>query len=168
MKNSNLLIAALLTTCLGVSCLDSGRAAPVANDSTDFGETPTAVGGSSSPDGGEAESRVRIIRPKDGDRVPEIMVVKVMAPHSARNVWVIVHPLDQQDGYYVQHPPKKGKGGVWRCEGVHIGRSGDVDAGKQFALMAVIDEELKPGQRLAGWPDVPEANQSPIIDIERK
>jgi len=119
--------------------------------------------------GEETRPPVEILDPKDGEAVPEIIVVKVRAPANATNVWVIVHPHDQSDGYYVpKEPGKKDWGSMWRCEDVHIGRSGNIDVGKKFSLTAVINTNYVGSERLRVEPEGPDKNRSPTIDVVRK
>lgn len=99
-----------------------------------------------------AQEAIQIISPKNGDDVGNRLAVLVRAKDVSASVWVIVHPIGT-DGYWVQPPPDRTDKGQWDFL-IHIGRSGPIDAGKSFEIVAVANPKngLKEGDQLKSWP----------------
>ena len=94
-----------------------------------------------------------ITAPLDRASVPERPFVEGTVNSSNAEVWVIVHPMEVS-GYWVQSPVTVQKDGAWRVM-IYIGRSGTIDVGKQFEIIAVANPKLKlnEGDQLTGLPE---------------
>ncbi len=81
-------------------------------------------------------------------------------------IWVVVHPTNVPE-FYVQPPVKRSGKNQWLTT-IYIGRSGKIDVGKYFEIMAVENPEgnLREGQILGGWPAG--AAYSDIVTVRRK
>jgi len=111
-------------------------------------------------------SGIAIIEPKEGDSIPERPFIRGSVADPNAKVWVIVHPTEVSD-YYVQPIVSVKKDGKWQVS-VYIGRSGNVDRGKHFEIMAVANPKtnISEGQVLKGWPDA--EMKSDFIEVIRK
>lgn len=114
----------------------------------------------------EPIGRIQILEPVDGARVTPRYLVTGVAELPVREVRIVIHPLDT-GAYWVQPLPTPGKDGRWSVL-AYFGRSGDIDTGKVFEVMAVGDPDqvLEEGTVLAGWPKA--LQRSPAIRVTRK
>lgn len=101
------------------------------------------------PPTGEA---VRILEPPDGDLVESTHVVRGRISDSVAQLWVVVHPL-ATSSYWVQPRVSIRRGGEWQVQ-AYFGRSGSMDVGKTFEVLAIVDPatELREGMILERWP----------------
>lgn len=109
---------------------------------------------------------IRITTPIEGQNVSWRDIVKgtLDDPHST--VWVVVHPVGLS-AYWVQPPPSVSKDGTWKTQ-VYFGRAGNIDIGKQFEIMAVVNpkEKMGEGYIFNTWPEA-EA-RSKVVTVIRK
>ncbi|MEI7934352.1 MAG: hypothetical protein WCH30_04775 [Chlorobiaceae bacterium] len=111
-----------------------------------------------------AKENITLVSPANGEKVGAELIVSGTA-HNASEVWVIVHPAETPD-YWVQ-PTATVKGDVWDVQ-ISIGRSGTLDSGKHFEIMAIADprQQLAPSQVMKAWPSARWKSQ--IISVTRK
>ena len=111
-------------------------------------------------------AQIQLLEPPDGSRVPSRQLVTGIADASLREVRVVIHPLDT-GAYWVQPVPATAKDGRWSVLG-YFGRSGDIDVGKVFEVVAFGDPEhpLDEGTVLGGWPKA--AQRSAAIGVTRQ
>jgi len=111
-------------------------------------------------------AQIQILEPPDGTRVAPRQLVTGIADASLREVRVVIHPLDT-GAYWVQPVPATAKDGRWSVLG-YFGRSGDIDAGKVFEVVAFGDPEqpLDEGTVLGGWPKA--TQRSAAIRVTRQ
>lgn len=110
----------------------------------------------------ESES-IRIVSPKDGSTVEQRHLIRGEVSDRASRVWVIVHPMDTSS-YWVQPEISVRRTGAWTVT-AYFGRSGTVDAGKSFEVLAVVDPEvdLREGQFFDKWPDAGLASSAIVV-----
>lgn len=110
--------------------------------------------------------QIQILEPIDKTRVAPRQLVTGIADAPLREVRLVVHPLDT-GAYWVQPVPALARDGRWSVL-AYFGRSGDIDAGKVFEVVAVADPEqpLEEGTVLAGWPKA--AQRSSAITVTRQ
>jgi hypothetical protein len=113
-----------------------------------------------------ATGQIQILEPLDRTRVAPRQLVTGIADAHLREVRVVVHPLDT-GAYWIQAVSVLEKDGRWSVL-AYFGRSGDIDAGKVFEVVAVagLDQSLKEGTVLAGWPKA--AQRSSVIRVTRQ
>ncbi len=109
---------------------------------------------------------IYIIQPRDGDRVPHRPYVRGEVADANSEVRVIVHQMETS-GYWVQPDVSVESDGRWEVK-IYVGRSGDIDVGKHFELIAVANptEEIEEGDILPGWPEA--QCRSEIIRVIRR
>lgn len=114
----------------------------------------------------EPIGRIQILEPVDKAHVAARDLVTGVSELPLQEVRVVVHPLNT-GAYWVQPLPTPGKDERWSVL-AYFGRSGDIDSGKVFEVMAVGDSDqmLEEGTVLAGWPKAPQ--RSPAIRVTRK
>ncbi|NTW33095.1 MAG: hypothetical protein HGB12_10800 [Bacteroidetes bacterium] len=110
-----------------------------------------------------AKADVVITLPTQNSYVGERPEVKGNA--NSGNVWVIVHPKGT-DGYWVQ-PTVNIENHAWNVI-IYIGRSGSIDNGKHFEILAISDpkEIISEGDVLSGWPDAKDTSK--VIEVIRR
>ncbi|MGZ5441942.1 MAG: hypothetical protein ACXW5U_24655 [Thermoanaerobaculia bacterium] len=104
--------------------------------------------------------------PSGGATVDSIGRIRGQVSDSRGQVWVIVHPLGTSS-YWVQPRISVGRTGDWQVTG-YFGRSGPVDAGKLFEVLAVADPatELTEGAILEQWPSA--RLVSDVVTVRRR
>lgn len=109
---------------------------------------------------------IQITLPMDKSQVPPRAYVEGTVSDPRAKVWVIVHPMDVS-AYWVQPSITVGKEGRWKV-GAYFGRSGNIDVGKQFEIMAVANPKviLKEGDVLSGWPESEWSSE--VVEVMRK
>lgn len=95
---------------------------------------------------------ITITGPPDGLEVDQRHFVEGTVSDPSREVWVVVHPLDTSS-YWVQPRVTVHSSGVWRSM-AYFGRSGDLDRGKRFEIVAIAEphETLQEGEYGSTWP----------------
>jgi hypothetical protein len=95
---------------------------------------------------------ISITRPQDEAEVGPRALVEGTASSSASNVWVVVHPMDTSS-YWVQPRVSVRSGGAWTGM-AYLGRSGSLDVGKKFEVVALADpfDILQEGEYGNSWP----------------
>lgn len=113
-----------------------------------------------------ASESIRIVWPKDGSTVEMRNLIRGEVLDPASRVWVVVHPMDTSS-YWVQPAVSVRRTGDWSVT-AYFGRSGPIDVGKTFEVLAVVDPqmELQEGQFFDKWPDARLASSA--IVVERK
>jgi hypothetical protein len=104
--------------------------------------------------------------PSSGSSVPERPIIEGIVIVKSAQLWIIVHPMETSD-YWVQPKVTVRKEGLWRVQ-VYIGRPGNIDVGKHFEMMAVVNpkQTLREGNVLGTWPEA--QSQSDVIEVIRK
>lgn len=127
-------------------------------------QQPPANSGSATP--ATSGSAVNITAPKANEQVIERPLIEGTADPKAKEVWVIVHPMEVAD-YWVQPRVTLEATGKWAVQG-HLGRPGSTDNGKLYELMAIANPsaKLNEGDRLKNWPEA--AMKSQIVRVTRK
>jgi hypothetical protein len=113
-----------------------------------------------------SELSVEITAPLDKSSVPQRPMIEGRVSDVNVKVWVVVHPLEVTD-YWVQPRPTVRSDGWWKAQ-IHVGRPGDVDAGKLFEIRAVAnpERELEEGNVLSDWPKG--GAISAVIEVTRR
>jgi hypothetical protein len=95
---------------------------------------------------------ITIANPRDDAKVEQRGLIGGTASDSIRDVWVIVHPMDTSS-YWVQPRVSVRSGGVWSGM-AYFGRSGDLDNGKRFEVVAIAEPQdtLREGEYGNSWP----------------
>jgi hypothetical protein len=109
---------------------------------------------------------IRIASPTDSSTVGAKHLIRGKVSDRTSEVWVLVHPLDTS-AYWVQPRISLGSDGEWTVN-AYFGRSGPIDSGKSFEILAIADPEimLKEGQFFDKWPDA--RASSNVIVVKRK
>ncbi len=109
--------------------------------------------------------RVKIAEPAERAKVDRTQEVKGRVRNRYDNVWVIVHPIGTSS-YWVQPSISVKKDGTWTVT-AYFGRSGDIDVGKKFEIMAVLNpkRELKEAEIFDKWPAA--ESRSDIVTVLR-
>jgi len=116
---------------------------------------------------GEEQLNVRITVPADKSQVTEQPSIEGTVSDANVTVWVVVHPMETS-GYWVQPSVNvTKKDGSWKVM-IYVGRSGKVDVGKQFEIMAFANPKgsLKEGDMLENWPEAQAKSQ--VIEVTRR
>lgn len=158
----------LLAVCLIIT-ISAGNCSSNENGNNRMAPIPSSNGNApaSSPAPTATFSRpISITSPVENEQVIELPIVEGTVSDSAAKVWVIVHPMEVSD-YWVQQAVTMKEGGKWKVQ-IHIGRSGNVDVGKHFEIVAVANPKssLKEGDRLTEWPEAQWKSQ--VIEVLRK
>lgn len=110
--------------------------------------------------------QIQIISPQNSSQVSARTYIEgwVSEPHA--KVWLVIHPMEVSS-YWVQPTITVRRGGNWKVM-AYLGRSGNIDVGKQFEIMAVANPKvsLKEGDVLGGWPEAQWSSQ--VIEVTRK
>ena len=114
----------------------------------------------------EPSEKVKITEPAEGTKINGRQTVKGQVQKGYDDVWVIVHPIDTSS-YWVQPSISIRKDGKWSIT-AYFGRSGNIDVGKSFEIMAVLNpqKKLKEGEYFDKWPDA--EFRSDIITVVRQ
>lgn len=114
----------------------------------------------------DEERQLRITAPADRAKVPERPVIRGKVLDPEIEVWLVVHPTEISE-YFVQPRITVRENGDWRVR-PYIGRSGTVDVGKEFEIMAVgnPEEKLREGKVLSNWPTA--QCRSQVIEVIRE
>jgi hypothetical protein len=117
-------------------------------------------------DSQERQTVVKIVRPTEGTTISSQSIVEGQSSNPNTTIWIIVHPLEVSD-YWVQPRVSVRSNGQWAAN-VYVGRSGDLDAGKRFELLAVANPRtaLKEGAVLADWPEA-EARSEVVMVVHK-
>jgi len=110
--------------------------------------------------------RVKITEPSEGAKVSGRQTVKGRVQKGYDDVWVIVHPIDTSS-YWVQPSISAKKDGKWSIT-AYFGRSGNIDVGKSFEIMAILNpqKKLKEGEYFDKWPVA--ESRSDIVTVVRQ
>ena len=111
-------------------------------------------------------AEISITEPKNEDSVSEYPVFKGQVADPNAQVWIVVHPMEIAE-YWVQQPVTVSSNGSWETQ-PNIGRPGNVDDGKRFEVMAIVNPEspLTTGDKLKIWPEA--QGQSDVIRVTRQ
>ncbi len=95
---------------------------------------------------------IMITSPPEGGEVDRRHAIEGTVSSPAREVWVVVHPLDTSS-YWVQPRVSVDSSGAWQSM-AYFGRSGDLDIGKRFEIVAIADPHstLHEGEYGNAWP----------------
>jgi hypothetical protein len=126
-------------------------------------EAPKEVSPVSVP---QPSGQIQITLPQDGSQVLPRTYIEGSVSDPNAKVWVVIHPMEVSS-YWVQPAITVGKGGTWKVM-AYLGRSGNIDVGKQFEIMAVANPKfsLKEGDVLSRWPEVQWSSK--VIEVTRK
>lgn len=168
-KNGLILTICFVTSGLVAGCVGNGGSNNSASSQTPSSTSPEKkMSPEPTPKAATAEKDqpIHITVPADNEQVIELPTVEGTVSDSTAKVWVIVHPMEVSD-YWVQPPVTMRQGGEWKIQ-IHIGRSGAVDVGKHFEIVAVANPKnsLKEGDKLRGWPEAKWKSQ--VIEVTRK
>ena len=107
---------------------------------------------------------MKITNPVNGQEVPYTPTAEGRVPASDIKVWVVVHPLQQPNQFWVQEPVTVRSDCTWVTT-VYFGEPGTRD--EKFEVMAIgnPDPPIQKGQR-ASWPSAQTA--SSIVTVTRK
>jgi len=110
--------------------------------------------------------QIRITSPSDGSAVPPRPYLEGTISDAHANVWVIVHPMET-GAYWIQPTVDVREDGAWKTM-LYLGRSGDIDLGKHFEIMAIANpkEMLNEADVLDKWPDA--QWKSHVIEVIRR
>lgn len=110
-------------------------------------------------------TKLQILIPKNNTEVPARTYVEGYVLDPKAKVWLIIHPMETS-AYWVQPSITVRKDGNWKVA-AYLGRSGSIDVGKQFEIMAVANPRvgLKEGDVLDGWPEAQWNSQ--VIEVVR-
>ncbi len=113
----------------------------------------------------EPSGKIQILEPLDKALVGPRQLVTI-ADGPERQVRIVVHPLDT-GAYWVQPIPTLREDGRWSVL-AYFGRSGDLDTGKVFEVMAIADPDqpLEEGTVLEGWPKA--GQRSSTVTVTRR
>jgi hypothetical protein len=122
--------------------------------------------GSSIPVAATTGTPITITSPHDDSEVDQRHFIQGMVSAPDKDVWVVVHPLDTSS-YWVQPRVSVRSDGTWRVV-AYFGRSGDLDKGKKFEVVAIGSprEALQEGEYGSTWPDA-HWTSSPVVVIRR-
>lgn len=110
-------------------------------------------------------TELEIRAPKNKAQVQARTYVEGRISNARSKVWVIIHPMETSS-YWVQQSITVHEDGTWKVA-AYFGRSGEIDVGKQFEIMAVANPKvlLKEGKVLDGWPAAQWSSQA--IEVTR-
>lgn len=113
-----------------------------------------------------ASEAVRILEPRDGASVESKQLIQGQVAGAVSQLWVVVHPLETSS-YWVQPRVSIAHGGDWKVFG-YFGRSGSIDAGRAFEVLAIADPQIQldEGMILDRWP--PSRLASSVVTVMRK
>lgn len=99
-----------------------------------------------------AGQAITITVPPDGSEVDQKSLVEGTVSDSSQEVWVVVHPLDTSS-YWLQPRVSVHSSGLWNSM-AYFGRSGDLDKGKRFEVVAIAGpyDTLQEGEYGSTWP----------------
>jgi hypothetical protein len=97
-------------------------------------------------------TELTIKAPADGSMTSWRVSVEGSSADPGATVWLVVHPMDVS-AYWIQAAVNVKKDGRWNGS-VYIGRTGGLDMGKEFEILALANptEEVKEGAVLGRWP----------------
>lgn len=103
---------------------------------------------------------IRIVEPKDGQRVGRRVRVEGTISDLTSKVTVVVHPV-HHDGFWVQPVVAVEQSGRWRTD-VYIGRTGTEDVGAPFEIRGFVNPltRLVEGDILTSWPQAQYASNA--------
>jgi hypothetical protein len=120
-------------------------------------------GGPAAPIEARVGDVIKIESPPDGAEVDQQAMIEGSAVEDARNVWLVVHPVDTSS-YWVQPRVAMRSNGTWSGM-VYLGRSGERDKGKNFEIVAIADPEgtLREGEYGSSWPKAKWASRPVVL-----
>lgn len=120
----------------------------------------------SAPAAPSPTGKIRITSPPDKSQLPARAYIEgsVFSPHL--KVWMIVH-AKEVSSYWVQPAVTVREDGTWKVM-VYLGRSGDIDVGREFEILAIANprKELFEAEVLDGWPEAQWRSQ--VVTVIRK
>lgn len=109
---------------------------------------------------------LRITFPEPGAAIPARVLVQGWTADVKAATWVVVHPMESS-AYWVQPRLTVKEDGTWSVL-AYLGRSGAVDRGKRFEIMAIARPQM-PLQEADVLPDWPKADwRSNMITLIRQ
>jgi len=141
----------VVVTILDVSALTT-RVRSLLSALSEVANMPVAGGSLPSVRIQPATDSLRITAPSGRALVSDEAEVEGFVADAGAEVWVVCHATDSR-GYWVQKPADVRGDGTWRVE-AYFGRPGDVDAGREYEIMAVADPVvgLAEGEVRHTWP----------------
>jgi hypothetical protein len=126
-------------------------------------KTPKGVGASVLR---QTTSDIRIAFPLDKSEQPSRSYVEGNISDPLTTVWVVVHPIET-GAFWVQPIAGVKKNGDWKTL-MYLGRTGNIDVGKRFEIMAVAKPKvaLNEAEVLNEWPEAQWRSQ--MIEVIRK
>lgn len=110
--------------------------------------------------------QVGITAPVDNSKVLDRPYIGGTVSDASADVWVVVHSTGTSE-FWTQPRPTMKPDGTWVVQ-AYIGRSGNVDVGKRFEIIAVANPEESLGEGLSskGWPRA--QSRSQVVEVTRR